>query len=123
MPKQEAGLDGVFHALADPTRRAVVVRLGVGACSTTELAEPFEMALPSFLQHLGVLERSGLVRSRKQGRVRTWELEPRGMEVAEGWLSARRREWEDRLDRLDDYLRRLADGSGTPAARGKGRPS
>jgi len=104
MPNQAEGLDRVFQALADPTRRAVLRRLGRGAAPVSELAEPFEMALPSFLQHLQVLERSGLVRSRKVGRVRTVRLVPSAMTHASKWLDDQRSLWERRLDQLDGYL-------------------
>lgn len=97
-------LDRVFQALADPTRRAVLERLSSGPAATSELARPFRMALPSFVQHLAVLEQSGLVRSRKRGRVRTWRLAPRALKPAERWLARQRAFWERRLDRLDDYL-------------------
>lgn len=97
-------LGPVFQALADPTRRAVVERLTRGPASVTELVRPFPMALPSFLQHLDVLERSGLVRSRKQGRVRTYTLEPRALSEAVDWLTQQRSVWEQRLDQLDQYL-------------------
>lgn len=98
-------LSPVFHALADPTRRAVLSRLSLGPAPVSELAKPFNMALPSFTQHLGVLESSGLVKSRKLGRVRTFELNPARVQQAEGWLSDQRRVWEGRLDRLDAYLK------------------
>jgi DNA-binding transcriptional ArsR family regulator len=104
VPKQLAGLDRVFHALADPTRRQVIEQLVSGSASTSELAEPFAMALPSFTQHLGVLERAGLVTSTKTGRVRTYRLAPAGLEVADGWLAQQRRVWEQRLDQLDEFL-------------------
>jgi len=94
----------VFRALADPTRRQVIERLVVGPASTSELAAPFLMALPSFTQHLAVLEGAGLVTSRKQGRTRTYRLAPDGLETAEGWLAGQRRTWERRLDQLDDFL-------------------
>ena len=94
----------VFQALADPTRRAVVERLTRGPASVTDLARPFGMALPSFTQHLGVLERCGLVRSRKQGRVRTYALEPRPLAAAGDWLNRQRATWEQRLNQLDQYL-------------------
>jgi DNA-binding transcriptional ArsR family regulator len=97
-------LDRMFQALADPTRRAVLERLGRGPCAMSELAQPFRMALPSFSQHLDVLENSGLVRSRKQGRVRTYRLAPKPMAVVEHWLDRQRRLWETRLDQLDNYL-------------------
>src|SRR5262245_15720971 len=93
-----APLNLVFQALADPTRRAVVERLSRGPTTTSELARPFPMALPSFLQHLDVLQRSGLVRSRKAGRVRTYELVPDVLRDAEAWLSGQRALWEQRLD-------------------------
>lgn len=114
MPNQVAHLDQVFHALADPTRRAVLQRLTSGAAATTELAAPFEMALPSFLQHLRVLEASGLVQSQKRGRVRTYELAPAKLHEAEGWLADQRSHWEKRLDRLDRYLLQLAALEGAP---------
>ncbi len=100
-------LDPVFLALGDPTRRAIVSRLGQGAASVKELAAPFAMALPSFLKHLGVLERSGLVRSHKPGRVRMCELEPATMQAAETWLAEQRAIWEARTDRLAAYVEAL----------------
>ncbi|CAG9179349.1 ArsR/SmtB family transcription factor [Cupriavidus pinatubonensis] len=100
-------LDQVFLALGDPTRRAVVTRLGLGAASVKELAAPFAMALPSFLKHLSVLERSGLVRSHKQGRVRMCELEPATLQAAETWMAEQRAIWEARTDRLADYVEAL----------------
>jgi DNA-binding transcriptional ArsR family regulator len=109
MPQQTVELDQVFHALSDPTRRRVIERLGSGSASTSELAEPFPMALPSFTQHLGVLERAGLVTSTKTGRVRTYELAPLAFAAAGGWLTEQRRLWERRLDQLDDLLTRLDD--------------
>jgi DNA-binding transcriptional ArsR family regulator len=107
MPKQLADLDGVFNALADRTRRAVVEVLGRGPTATTELARPFTMALPSFTQHLAVLERSGLVTSHKRGRVRTYGLVRMPLESAEHWMAAQRRTWEVRLDQLDAFVRGL----------------
>ena len=104
MPNQSAELDRVFQALADPTRRAVLERLSRGPMATTVLAEPFGMALPSFTQHLGVLEGCGLVRSRKAGRTRTYELAPKQLRRAEDWLAARRALWTARLDQLDSHL-------------------
>jgi DNA-binding transcriptional ArsR family regulator len=109
MPKQRVELDQVFQALADPTRRQVIERLVSGSASTSELAEPFEMALPSFLQHLGVLERAGLVTSTKSGRVRTYALAPAALVIADGWLAEQRRLWEQRLDQLDDLLAHLKE--------------
>ncbi len=110
MPQQAVvGLDRVFRALADPTRRQVIERLVAGSASTTELAEPFAMALPSFTQHLGVLERAGLVTSSKRGRVRTYELVPAGLDVADSWLAEQRGVWERRLDQLDQFLSTLKE--------------
>lgn len=102
-----APLDGVFQALASPVRRAVLARLSVGPASTAELARPTRMALPSFLQHLQILERSGLVRSTKIGRVRTYELSPARLRSAEDWMAAQRTAWERRLDRLDAHLLKM----------------
>ena len=107
MPNQSIALDGVFHALSDPTRRAVVQRLSRGPASVSELARPFKMALPSFLQHLQVLEDSGLIRSKKVGRVRTCRFEPDTLTRAEKWMAEQRALWEGRLDRLEDYLEEL----------------
>jgi DNA-binding transcriptional ArsR family regulator len=104
VPNQVEGLDRVFHALSDPTRRAVLHRLGAGDAAVSELAQPFPMALPSFLQHLRVLEECGLVRSQKTGRVRTYSLEPAPLQAAETWMAEQRSLWERRLDRLDAYL-------------------
>ena len=109
MPNQSANLTRVFHALADPTRRAVVERLTRGPAAMTELAQPFPMALPSFLQHLRVLEQCGLVRSRKQGRVRTYQLAPEPLAEAQDWMAAQRVIWERRFDQLDDYLKELKE--------------
>jgi len=100
-------LDQVFLALGDPTRRAIVSRLGAGAASVKELAAPFAMALPSFMKHLGVLERSGLIRSQKQGRIRTCELEPATLLAAETWIAEQRAIWESRSDRLAAYVESL----------------
>ena len=94
----------MFQALADPTRRAVLQRLSAGAASTLELARPFDMALPSFTQHLKILEQFGLVKSRKSGRVRTYELSPKRLQAVEDWILDRRKLWERRLDQLDTYL-------------------
>jgi DNA-binding transcriptional ArsR family regulator len=107
MPNQE--LTRIFRALTDPTRRAVLERLTQGPAAVKELARPFEMALPSFVQHLGVLEDCGLVRSKKAGRVRTYALAPQPLEAAEHWLSAQRAHWERRLDALDDFLKTLKE--------------
>ncbi len=99
-----AKVDEVFKALADPTRRGVLEHLGRCPASVSELAAPFDMALPSFVQHLRVLEQSGLVQSEKKGRVRTYRLAPARMKLAEHWITKQRALWERRLDQLDAYL-------------------
>ena len=110
---QAAATDAVFHALSNPTRRKVIERLSVGPATVSDLAAPFDMQLPSFVQHLTLLEKSRLVRSRKVGRVRTYELAPERFAVIDDWLTARRKEWEARLDRFDDYVRQLKDKEST----------
>ena len=105
MPNQSADLGRVFQALADPTRRAVLERLAGGPAAMSELAEPFRMALPSFSQHLNVLEDCGLVRSSKEGRVRTYRIAPQAMKAAEGWLAKQRALWARRLDQFDEYVK------------------
>lgn len=100
-------VDGVFRALADPTRRHVLERLSARPASVSELAAPYKMALPSFVEHLKVLEGSGLVRSQKIGRVRTYRIAPEQLKLAEDWLGRQRRLWESRLDRLDSYLLKM----------------
>lgn len=104
MLNQSERLDHLFHALADPSRRAVVERLSRGPASVSELAQPLSMSLPSVVQHLQVLEASGLIVSEKTGRVRTCRMAPEALSVAEHWLSERRAVWEDRFDRLEIYL-------------------
>jgi DNA-binding transcriptional ArsR family regulator len=104
MLNQQPPLDRVFHALADPARRAMVERLSRGPASVTELAQPLAMSLPAVVQHLHVLEASGVVRSEKVGRVRTCRIEPAALRTAERWISERRTCWERRLDRLGEYL-------------------
>jgi DNA-binding transcriptional ArsR family regulator len=104
VPNQSLSLDLMFAALADPSRRSMVERLSRGPASVKELAQPLTMSLPAVLQHLQVLQDSGLVRSEKAGRVRTCRLEPAALSAAEGWIADRRRGWEQRLDRLEDYL-------------------
>jgi DNA-binding transcriptional ArsR family regulator len=101
---QQSALDRVFHALADPTRRAIVERLTGGAMSMSDLAAPFSMSLSAVGQHVQVLETSGLVRSEKIGRVRTIELRPKTLGAAERWFSRHRARWERRLDRLGMLL-------------------
>jgi DNA-binding transcriptional ArsR family regulator len=107
MLNQPLELDRLFHALADPARRAMVERLSQGPAPVTELARPLPMSLPAAMQHLSVLEAAGLVRSEKVGRVRTCSIEPQVLSQAEQWINARRTEWERRLDRLGDYLKTL----------------
>jgi DNA-binding transcriptional ArsR family regulator len=110
-------LNHVFHALADPSRRLIVERLSRGPASVSELAQPLPMSLPAVVQHLQVLEGSGLVRSEKVGRVRTCHIEPVALRPVERWISARRTSWERRLDRLGEYLAESADEpqqGGTP---------
>jgi DNA-binding transcriptional ArsR family regulator len=104
MLNQLASLDGVFQALSDPSRRQMVERLSAGPASVSQLAEPLAMSLPAVIQHLQVLEASGLVRSEKVGRVRTCRIEPRVLDEAEEWIIERRRTWMARLDRLGEYL-------------------
>lgn len=109
MLNQSAPLDRVFQALADPARRVIVERLVRGPTSVSELAEPLAMSLPAVLQHLQVLETSGLVRSEKSGRVRTCRIEPAALRKAEQWIVGRRMSWERRLDRLGDYLAKISE--------------
>lgn len=109
MPKQSLQLNRVFQALADPTRRSVLERLSGGPAAVSELARPFDMALPSFLQHLDVLEECGLVRSSKAGRVRTYAIAPEPLKEAEHWMTQQRALWGRRLDQLDGYLQQMKD--------------
>jgi DNA-binding transcriptional ArsR family regulator len=116
MLNQSIDLDRLFHALADPARRAMMERLTHGPAPMGELARPLPMSLPAAMQHLGVLEAAGLVRSEKVGRVRICAMEPQALSLAEQWINARRLEWEHRLDRLGDYLKTLendGDGNGS----------
>ena len=106
---QSAVADDVFHALSHPTRRRVLERLSAGPATVSELAAPFSMKLPSFVLHLSVLEQSRLVKSKKRGRVRTYEIAPDRFRVAENWLAERRQVWEARLDRFDQYVRQLKE--------------
>ncbi len=109
MVKYSGGLDQVFQALGDPTRRAIVERLIGSPAAVTELAQPAHMSLPAVMQHIRVLESCGVVRSEKVGRVRTCQLEPDGLRRAEDWLAGQRTAWEQRLDRLGDYLQDESD--------------
>jgi DNA-binding transcriptional ArsR family regulator len=102
-------VDGIFRALSDPTRRRVIERLNRSPASVSELAQPFDMALPSFVEHLRVLEGCGLVRSEKTGRVRTYRLSPEPLTLAENWLAEQRTLWERRLDQFDDYVLKLKE--------------
>lgn len=107
MLNQSTDLDRLFGALADPARRAMLERLSRGPAPVSELARPLPMSLPSAMQHLGVLETAGIVRSEKVGRVRTCSIEPGAFSLAEQWINARRTQWENRLDCLGDYLATL----------------
>jgi DNA-binding transcriptional ArsR family regulator len=100
----QAALDRTFHALSDPTRRAMVLRLARGPASVSELARPLQVSLPAVMQHLAVLEASGIVRSEKVGRVRTCRVETKVLGQAEQWIAQRREQWERKLDRLGEYL-------------------
>jgi DNA-binding transcriptional ArsR family regulator len=110
MLNYQTPLDLAFQALGDPTRRAIVERLAEKPASVSELKRPLTMSLPAVMQHLAVLETSGLVVSQKSGRVRTCRINPAAFAEAERWLAARRLEWERRLDRLGDYLKTLENG-------------
>jgi DNA-binding transcriptional ArsR family regulator len=110
MPRSAVNLDLTFQALADPTRRAMVERLSRGHASVSELARPYAMSLPAIVQHLAMLENSGLVRSEKVGRVRTFSMVPAVLSRAEKWFNQRRAQWEQRLDRLGEHLKQFPDG-------------
>ena len=113
MLKQQDPLDALFSALSDPSRRSMVDRLSRGPASVSELAEPLDMSLPAVVQHLNVLEASGVIRTEKIGRVRSCRLEPAALTLAQQWIADRRTTWERRLDRLGDFLETDAD---TPSA-------
>ena len=104
MLNQRANVDRVFHALGDPTRRAIVEKLSEGPISVSRLAKPLAITLAAVVQHLQVLEKSGLVHTQKVGRVRTCRIEPKGLTVAERWIGDRRSLWERRLNRLGNLL-------------------
>ncbi|MBO9696121.1 MAG: helix-turn-helix transcriptional regulator [Sphingopyxis sp.] len=104
MVNRSIALDTVFHALADPTRRAVISRLLMGSAPVKQLAEPFEMGLPAFMKHLSVLETSGLIRTEKRGRVRTCRIDAERLAAAEDWLSEQRALWQGRTDRLAAFV-------------------
>ena len=118
MLDQAADLDRVFHALADPSRRVMVERLSAGPASVSELGRPLEISLAAVLQHVQVLEASGLIRTHKTGRTRTCSIEQAVLRSAESWIAERRTLWERRLDRLGDYL----GGAARPADTGPARP-
>ena len=115
MANQTAQLTDVFYALADPTRRAIVSVLGRGPESVSTLAAPFAMALPSFMKHLSVLERSGVIRSNKAGRVRTCRLVPKTLTQAERWMAQQRAVWEARTDRMAHFVEQLHQEDGSRA--------
>jgi len=109
MEQYQDGLSSIFQALSDPTRRAVLARLSKGPASVSDLAKPFEMALPSFMKHIRFLEGSGLIRTRKDGRVRTCEIDRKQFAAAEAWLSEQRALWEGRADRLEQFVTKLQE--------------
>lgn len=109
-------LDATFAALADPTRRAILARLALGDTSVSELAKPFAMSLPAVSKHLKVLERAGLITRGRDAQTRPCRIDARALQEADAWLEEYRRLWEDRLDRLDDYLRVLQAQEAEPAA-------
>ncbi len=109
MSSQKVKIDRVFHALGDPTRRAIIEKLSQGPISVSRLATPLDMSLAAVVQHLQVLEECGLVRTEKLGRVRTCGIDPAGLSVAEKWIGERRSIWERRLDRLGDLLGESAE--------------
>ncbi|MPZ55337.1 MAG: metalloregulator ArsR/SmtB family transcription factor [Rhizobiales bacterium] len=104
MDQYQEQLTGIFQALADPTRRAVLRRLGRGPASISDLAEPFDMALPSFMKHIHCLEGSGMIHTRKEGRVRTCAIEKKQFAAVEAWLTEQRALWEGRTDRLERFV-------------------
>jgi DNA-binding transcriptional ArsR family regulator len=106
---RSAVADDVFHALSNSTRRKVLEQLSVGPATVSELAALFDMKLPSFVLHLSMLEQSRLVKSKKRGRVRTYEIAPERLKVVENWLTRRRQLWEARLDRFDAHVKQLKE--------------
>ncbi|WP_306110414.1 MULTISPECIES: ArsR/SmtB family transcription factor [Roseovarius] len=110
MPNRKAPIEQTFIALSDPTRRAVVQALSEGAATVSQLADPFDMALPSFTQHLGVLESAGLIVSRREGRSRVCSLNPAALKDAEDWMASYRKQWESRLDRFEAHLKNVEKG-------------
>jgi DNA-binding transcriptional ArsR family regulator len=118
--RQRAALDRTFHALSDATRRDMFEQLHAGPASAGALAAPFAMALPSIMKHLAVLEAAGLVRSDKNGRVRTYRMSPDALSMVEGWVASRRAMWQRNLDRLGQFLH--DEGAGQKPARRKRTP-
>jgi DNA-binding transcriptional ArsR family regulator len=116
-----AAVDRVFHALAEPTRRAIVERLSAGPMSVSDLAKPFDMTLAAIVQHLQVLEESGVVRTEKAGRVRTCSVDSEGLKVAERWISERRALWDRRFDRLGELLAEEEDRPRHPRPKTKAK--
>ncbi len=104
MQTQQLATDRVFHALGDPTRRAIIEKLSQGPVSVSTLAEPLDMTLAAVVQHLQILEESQLIRTEKTGRVRTCQIEPKGFALVEKWINDRRTLWERRFDRLGEML-------------------
>jgi DNA-binding transcriptional ArsR family regulator len=115
--RQPDGLSAVFLALADPTRRAVIARLGQGPASVSELADPFDMGLPAFMKHIRFLEESGMIRTRKTGRTRTCAIDGPGLGHAERWLAEQRAVWEGRADRLEAFVLQEQAAEGKEAAK------
>ncbi|GAB5446121.1 ArsR/SmtB family transcription factor [Gymnodinialimonas sp.] len=107
MPNNDSRIETTFSALADPTRRAVVQALSNGPTAVSQLAKPFEMALPSFTQHLAVLEDAGLIVSKREGRSRICSLNPSTLKVAEDWMATYRQQWEHRMDRYQAHLKNM----------------
>jgi DNA-binding transcriptional ArsR family regulator len=113
MAQSSSQLDVVFQALADPTRRAVLGRLGTGSARVGELAAPFDMALPSFMKHIRYLENTGWIRTQKTGRVRTCTLESHSFDLVETWLGEQRSIWEGRTDRLERFVTKTSEEKAT----------
>jgi len=109
MAKHDTDLSNLFHALADPTRRAMLTRLAQGPAPVSELAEPTGLRLPTVMRHLSVLEEAGLIATAKDGRVRTCAIVPEALTPMRTWLDEQRAIWESRLDRLDDYVKKVME--------------
>jgi len=114
-------LSATFAALADPTRRAILARLASGQASVTELAQPFDVTLPAITKHLKVLERAGLVARSREAQWRPCRLQPQPLREVAEWVQQYRTMWEQRLDRLEDYLRKLHSADATPIVATKGK--